>query len=341
MKLHYGKSIIKNNNIIELALISIPFIYISACRDYSIGADTNGIYRLIYFEGYAAHEWKTTMYEMLYIFFVRFLHWIKSDYRFLIVITSIIISALFCYFFIRRQEYINLTIALLGYLVLIYTFSMNAQRQIIAGAICLIIFELLERKKTALAILSIIVASFFHITSIVMFIYLIPYFLSDSIFWKRKILFLFCAGPVILMLLFTYLIRLPFLNKFAEHITVFNFSNINTKSFFLPVLLLPLVIIYSKKLLKFNDNNYLHLCGFLFMFTAVVASGYLWYAFRLMYFFIPSEIIIMSQFGNCAKSKIEKYIVNIYIILSVVITFFVVYVFFDTDAIYPYKFYWE
>lgn len=137
---------------------------------------------------------------------------------------------------------------------------------------------------------------------------------------------------------FSFIIKIPLLTKFITEVSSFNISSINSKFFLFPLLVAPLVLVYRKQLICMKSSNYIHLCGYIFIFTAVLFSGYIWYAFRILYFFVPSEIIIVAQLGKCAKSIKQRNFINIYITFALLVTFVCVYVYHDTDMIYPYRF---
>lgn len=321
---------------IWVILISLPFILLGSYRDLSIGSDTNGVYRFIYYEGYAVNDWKATFYECLYIYLVKFLYWIKKDYRFLLLVTNCIICVGFIDFFIKKRKVINLSIAITSFFVLMYCFSLNGQRQALAVTFCLLAVICLEKRKPISAGIFIIIAAFIHITSLVMLIYYIPYIWGKNKNVRDKIPYLFFLGPVVLPIIISLVTHLPFFSKFAGSVQNFSLSGVNTKFLLFPLLIFPLIVAYWNRLVELDNSNYLHLCGYIFIFTTVFLSGYLWYAFRMMYYFVPSEIIILGQLDKCCKNKKDKIMVNTYIILALIVSFIVVYVFHDTDSIYPY-----
>ncbi len=330
-------SITTNNSLFKVLLYGVPLVVASACRDLSIGTDTNGVYKTVYYLGYAIDKWTVPLYECLYIYYVKLVYMINQNYRFLLVITSVIITFSYIYFFARRSKYIDLKIAILSFLVLLYCFSLNGQRQVLAGIFCLITIELIEKEKVLWAIFLVMIASFFHITSVIMFVYFFAY-IAQKI--KKRIvgIFLFLLGPVIMLFSFSFIIKIPLLTKFITEVSSFNISSINSKFFLFPLLVAPLVLVYRKQLICMKSSNYIHLCGYIFIFTAVLFSGYIWYAFRILYFFVPSEIIIVAQLGKCAKSIKQRNFINIYITFALLVTFVCVYVYHDTDMIYPYRF---
>ena len=321
---------------IWIILLSLPFIFLATYRDLSIGTDTNGVYRYIYYEGYAVDDWKSTIYEGLYLSFVKFLYWIKQDYRFLLFATSCIVCIGFIAFFLEKRNKLNPTMTITCFFVWIYCFSLNGQRQALALTLCLLVLICLEKRKPILAGIFIIIAAFVHISSLVMFIYYIPYLFGNNVKIRDKIPYLFFLGPVGLPIIISIVKHLPFFSRLAGYVANFSLNGVSTKFLLFPLLMAPLVGIYWNKFVELDNFNYMHLCGYIFIFSAVLLSGYATYAFRMMYYFVPSEIIILGQLDKCCKNKTNKIMVNTYILLGLIVSFFVVYVFHDTDSIYPY-----
>jgi hypothetical protein len=320
---------------IWILLLSLPFIYLSTYRDLSIGTDTDGVYYHTYFLGYAASGWKTPIREGLYIIFLRIVYWLKADYRFLLLVTSSIICLGFIAFFVARRRAINPMISIVCFMVIMFPFSMNAQRQVLAITLWLLAMVCLENEKPVVAGIIIVVAAFFHLTALILFIYYIPYLLGKKERLKKKIPYIFFLAPLALPVMLNLAIHLPFSSKYARYAVNFSLSGISTKFFLFPLLMLPLILVYWNRLIEINSSNYLHLCGYIFIFSTVFLSGYYIFAFRVMYYFIPSEIVLVGQLEKCCR-KGEKAILNSYIIVALIVTFLVVYVFHDTDSIYPY-----
>ena len=178
---------------------------------------------------------------------------------------------------------------------------------------------------------------FVHITGLILGIYYIPYFFKDRKNAYKTIPALFFVAPALLPMIIYLVSRISVFSRFQSYINAFSLQILNTKFFVFPLLMLPLILLYWNKLIRLREDNFLHMGGYIFTFSAILLSGYLWYAFRIMYFFVPSEIIIISQLEKCCKKK-HKLIINTYVILAMLGYFVFVYVMHDTDSIYPYMF---
>ena len=321
-----------------MILLSAPFVYVATVRDLSVGTDTASIYRNIYYSGYAVNNWRSSIYEGLFIQYVKMLYRIYPDFLFLLAVSASIITVIFMSYFIAHRREINVSIAMLIFFAWLFCPGLNALRQILAVSIAFIGLTLLEKRKPVWAAILFVVVCFVHVTTIVMFVYFIPYFFGQNKKWREKIPMLFFLGPVAMILFLTTLVKIPIFTKFSDYVGQFSFATINVKYYIFPLLMLPLVLVSWNALVKIKESNYIHLCGYIFIFTAVFMSGFLWYAFRIMFFFMPSMAILLGQLDKCYTGKFQRRLVNVYIVVALVMAFVFVYIFRDTDGIYPYVF---
>ena len=332
-----GKDRTKAAVFLGILFVSIPLIYAFSMRDLSVGSDTNGVYYDIYYNGYVVNSWQETLYESLFIYFGRFVHKIYPTFRFFLGVSCAIICATFFSFFIKRKKEINVVVAFCLFFVLIYLPSYNILRQMLAVAVSFIGYLYLEKGRPAAACFVFLLASFLHVTAVVMFIYLITYKFSDNERAKRRLPYIFFCAPIIVVFSLQWLVKLPIFIKFQNQIdALFDWNTVNIKFFAIPLLILPLILLNWKKLILKNKYNYMHLCGYIFVFSTILMSGYLWYAFRMMYYFLPSYIILAAQLGNCCKKRIIKWFVNLYLMICSLFLFYFLYVYFEVDGLYPY-----
>lgn len=317
-------------------LLIAPLVYAYTYRSYRVGSDTLYIYYNIYYLGYAASGWKIPMYEGIFIRGVKLLYYIFPSFQFMLFAVALFICGVFsCYFLKHKKEY-NFIVAIVAFFVWIFCPSLNIMRQILAVAICFIGTCFLEKRKVGWAIFFYIVGCFFHIVSVVMFVFPAIYFLGRRELWKKYLPILCFFAPIVVMVTLRVVIKLPIFSKFQSAIGAYSVANINMKFLIFPLLFLPIIFANWNKLIELKRFNYVYLCGTILIYTAICLSGFLWYAFRVMYFFIPSEIIIISQLGKCYGKKGE-WLVNCYIIAVTVIVFYLIYVYWGTDGIYPFS----
>lgn len=324
------------SDLIWFLVLSCPLIYAFTCRSFEVGTDTRGIYYEIYYRGYAVNQWKPPVYEGLFIQYVKALYQISPHFEFFLFVSCTLMCAIFVGYFIKKRKELNALVGILFFLVWIYAPSLNVLRQVLAVGICFIGLLQMEKEKPIEAGLIFAIAAFVHITSVVMFVFYIPYFLGKQEKWRKRIPVLFFLAPLAVLILFEVVVKIPLFSKFSDKVQAFSFSNMNMKFFMFPLLMLPIIILFWNKLVKISAFNYIHLCGTIMIYTAIFLSGYLWYAYRMMYFFLPSEAVILGKIGNCCKNKTERRIINTYIVVVLILSFYFIYVWRDTDGIYPY-----
>lgn len=341
LKFKLGKTVRNwkiDGKLLYVLLVSAPLVLLFVNRSLMVGSDTYNTYYLTYFLGYVVYNWPVGIYESLFIRLFKFCNMISyNDFYFILLIVSLIICIIFSFYFYAKRKSLNLVISMTIFYVWLYAPSLNIMRQILAVAICFLGLIFITKEKPMVASIMFICASFIHITSIVCFVFMIFYLYKDanlSIKYKFPIYcFIFSLA---LMLGMGLIIQLPFLFKFRNSLGSFELANINFKFFIYPLLTLVPVIPKWKTIIKASKFNFMFLSGFLLIITSCITSGFIWYMFRIMYFFVPSQILILSQVGRLYKDKGSRFIVNTYIVLVTIIIFGLVYIVWGVDGIYPY-----
>lgn len=324
------------DNIACCLLTAIPLIVFFVIRDLHVGTDTIGIYQNIYFNGYGLNGWTPYLYEGLFKYLIILSAKLVPSFRFFLLVSGCIICLSFSFYFVKQRENMNAAIAFLLFFVWLYLPSYNIVRQSLAITVCFYGTILLEKKHPVWAAVCYVVACFVHVTAAVMMVYLVLYLFRKNANVRKFLPMLLFLLPLIVMFIFDKLINLAFLSKFREYVQSFSFGNINLKFFLFQLAILPLLVICWSKLVKLNRMNYIHLCGTVCIYAAILLSGYLWYAFRIMYFFFPSEIILLAQVEKCFSDKYSKWFANCYIVLAGIASFFLIYVIYGTDSVVPY-----
>lgn len=332
----FGKPRQIHDNIACCLLTAVPLIVFFVIRDLRVGTDTIGIYRNIYFNGYGLDGWNPHIYEGLFKYLIILSAKIIPSFRFFLLIVACIVCLSFSFYFVKQRENMNAAIAFLLFFIWLYLPCYNIMRQILAITVCFYGTILLEKEHPIWATVCYIAACFVHITAAVTMVYIVLYLFRKNANARKFLPMLLLLLPIIVMFIFDKLITLSFFSKFQEYVQSFSLENINLKFFIFQLAILPLLVICWSKLVKLSKMNYIHLCGTICIYTAILLSGYLWYAFRIMYFFFPSEIIILAQVGKCFSDKYSKWFANIYIILISIASFFLIYVVYETDGIVPY-----
>lgn len=315
----------------------IPLVYAFASRSLMVGTDTYSIYYQIYYMGYVINHWSSTLYEGLFIWIFKVLGQLGQSFSFILLTLSLFICFVFINYFFKNNKKYNTIISVLMFFIWIYAPSINILRQILAVTVSFLAIIFLEQRRYIVGIILLIASMFIHMTAVIMIVYLLYFLCKENNELTKKLPIFSLIISLFLLMAFNLVIKIPFLSKFAASVNDFSFSTVNYKFFLFPLLVLPLIIINWKKIMNLDSFNYLHLCGYLLIFPAILSSGYFVFSFRLMYFFIPSEIIIVSQIGKCYTGG-RKILVDLYLIVVTICTFYLIYYVLKVDGITPFSF---
>ena len=101
-------------------LILLPMGYMAMMRSYEVGSDTNGIYRLIYYGGYAVDDWKPTIYEGAFIQYVKLVYRFFSGFDSLLLISFLVLNLNYFLLLLFRIHMCFLLLVLIYYNCLHY-----------------------------------------------------------------------------------------------------------------------------------------------------------------------------------------------------------------------------
>lgn len=329
----------KNNILCTLLLVLIiisPLVYVAMNRSMDVGSDTFNVYYRIYYLGYTIFHWHTSWYEFLFVDLLKICNFIVPNFQFALGTIASIISVIYVYYFIKNKINLNIMLALLGFFIWIWIPSLNISRQILAVSILFLGIEFLKKDKINIFVVFWLISIFIHISAIIGGIYLILYYCKELD--SKKIPIMFSLGSVIGLLLVNLIIKIPIFSKFQTQLGSFTISNINFKFFLLPLMILPFIVLNWDKISK-EKYGYILLTSYLLIFPSILLSGYMWFAFRIMYFFIPSEIILIARIGKYYESSISRALVNLILIILLIGSFYLYYVVWHVDGVVPYQFY--
>ncbi len=159
----------KKNKKIYLSIIFGIITIVAAIRSMNVGIDTeqfcNAFKDISLMSLKSAFE---TRYESGFVLLCKVIACISTEQQMLIIITSLFIFPTIAYFIYKNSKDVVLS-SLLYVLLNTYAMHMNIMRQAIAIAIIIWGFELFFKKKNNIKfIISIVLASFFHQTALIM-----------------------------------------------------------------------------------------------------------------------------------------------------------------------------
>ena len=323
-----------------ILMILIPAIF--AGIRYEIGSDYN-LYKMSY-EKYSAmssfsfERFGGTSTEVGYFYLSKLAQLLFDNYQGILFLAAILIYGLAIVRMKKCGKYGNLGLMTLIYFILYYGPSYNIVRQIIASSIVFYGFKYIEEKKLFKYIITIIIATTFHTSAL----FCLPFYLLDfssKNFSKIKQAIII-AIALFLPFCFNFIfekisgiaIFSKYVNVYTEQISYSN--NITTIILRLPIIL-PIILNW-KNLTKKDSKNRFYILLYVLEFTAILLGFYMHWAFRIMYYCMFAEIILIPQIVEMCKGK-NKLIVLLYFIIYYIYYFYQVHYLWGNDAIFPYK----
>lgn len=188
-----GKKIKKNN--LFLAIVFISLFILVGFRSYSMGNDTITYVRS--FENAITYKWNyldMTRFEKGFVLFEILLGFVTKEPRLFIIITSFIFN-FSVYKFIKKYSD-NYYLSVIMYVCLLFFYSsMTAMRQFFAVIIILYAYKYIKRKQLIPFVILVLVATTFHITSIIC---IVLYPMSIIGFSRKKSIILIMVSLLIL-----------------------------------------------------------------------------------------------------------------------------------------------
>lgn len=327
-KIRLGKVKFKFN-IAELLTVII-FTSLTALRSYSVGTDTINYY-------YSAEN---ILYNYDSLFSVISSYYIEPGYgileyfvmknfgdvHYLFMIESIVlfigVFGLLHYF----EEKTPVVMSLFMFLTLYYNTSLNISRQFISIGIGLYAIKYLFENNTIRYFLFCIIASIFHITSLILFAFYflkrlfqdinnkVDYYIKILVILFLVISLIIILKPIANLFLNVGLISLKYYNYIVN--TEMHSSLLFNIASCTPMLLI--IMLYHKKLINHDERNKVLIVFYLLGAAIRISSSFYIVAGRMTLYLIYVQIILYPQFLLIiSKNKRQLFKLIIYL-LSVV-----------------------
>lgn len=301
----FGRYKIKNIEGIErksivpyIWIVSIALICISGLRGINVGIDTVGYYNSFNFKMTQSffQIFEGAEKEYGYKLFEYFVGRIFGEFQILLLLVAIFSVGTVSYLINKYSSNYLLSYILfvgLGF----FTFGMSTIRQTIAIGFTLIAYEFIQKKQLKSFLITVIIASMFHITAV---IFLPSYWLNKFKLNKKTSIFFIVMATVFIV--FKDVIRDVLLNSF----TASEYSSVATggnKFYLFLVFSLILGVIYRKSLLTENEHNK----SLFFMIVAAVfimpITQFNPAVMRLYYYYSIFLIVYIPNILNAIKDK--------------------------------------
>jgi len=309
--------------LISSLILGALFFLVMGLRDSSVGSDTN-----TYLDLYNAQDFLNQDFffrqEYGFQLYMRLFTILGFSDRFFILINSLIITFSFAYFFYTYSKnicfsfFLHLTIGL-------FAMTMSGLRQSLAICIILFSIDLFFKKKKFFSIISIYVASTFHISAL---FFIISYFsFVIKITSYRKILY-------ILMLISPLIIFRKTLIDFIGNITYRRYLELyggiysikmNILLLFIAILIPVFIVILWKisnknlKLITLQESTFFKLTCLNTIITFFAIDSIM--LLRFSYYFIPAYIVLIPNAIMDLKSITNKYLISVVIIVVCIVYF--------------------
>lgn len=330
-------------NMIPIKIFFLTWVLLLCCRDSSVGIDLEN-YQL-YFDEIKYVTFKDIIsldsgIEKGYLLYEKLVSVVCLNFNFFIAITAVLSVLPLYKLYLHESEMPLLTIAL--FLVICpFPIFFSGLRQSIAIAFCPLIFRYVREAKPLAFVISVIVASLFHTSALVM---LIMYPLFKYRIGRKGIIFIAMLGVVCFFLrnnVFLYLLNFVG-SRYGER-----YAELEQTGAYMILILLILLLVYAfiisdkkKEDSTFNGlRNILVLCVFIQIFASVNNQ-----IMRVNYYFLIFIPLLMSKVVKNARRQ-YKSIAAISTIIMVIffLSYFIYQGYNGADAleIYPYTAFWS
>lgn len=321
-------------------VILVPSIF--AGLRYGIGTDYQ-IHKSVFNELESGLE-VTKRTEMGYLILNKIIIFFGGNYQCLLFIISFITVACIYKALLRYKDKINVTIGILSFMLLYYQMSYNLLRQMLAISIMIYALKYLENKKSVKYIISCIIATTIHSSSIIFLFLLVAYkFLSNEKY--KKILFVVYIVAIVLVFNYPKILNpiLQNINISSELQYYLNYLKVKYQPIgfgicrYILLFIIPGILIYKRKR---DDNIFLFwyntsVIGFIFWTTSYVTEREL---YRISYNFLILIIFLLGFFWKETENKKYKLIYRLILLILLFFFWYYDYFYLGANGTVPYMF---
>lgn len=334
------------SSVVFSAISILVLCVFASIRDYSVGIDLLG-YGIPMFKAdtsIAAVLDVPTRYgtiEYLYHFTNFVINSLFGSPRVFLFVHQLVMSLLVFSIAFREKEKHSTSICLtmITYLFFYYFMSFNIIRQTLSCTILLWGYKYLEEENYKKYLLTALVATLFHQSSLIALVCPIIYKICSKVKSGAIIIPAITASAIfaIYQLLSLAVMFIPTLSKYFGYLK--GDSDISWKMILMKLILLAFVIIFYKKsnASKSSENKPL-LCMVLLDAVFYLSTIRIKFGYRLSYPFLPYFILLIPRIDAGLESKKDKAFFRIGITALLVGYFVVRFIIIGFDGIYPYMF---
>jgi len=341
-----GEKNYKKYKNISLCLFSVSILILTifaGCRDYSVGTDVR-LYGMVYYNIAKSFQSFSNFYhtvnaEYLYLLTTYISANFFQSAKFLLMFLELL-PLVIIYRYILKDNYKNITLALLCYMLLYFNTSLNILRQTPAIFLGVCAYKKICNKQYIKALIYIFVATLFHSSSFILLILFPIKYLAEK---EKNIRYIVIICLLFLVFGFTLHILLNMANILPEFITrYFGYirrgeTNLNIKFFIFKIIFEAFLLLFYKYYKNDKECNhyiFFSIIDILFYFL----SYFVIYGYRLSYFFIVYHIFFIPKIYEKIDNPKDKMIFKYGIIVLMILYWIIRYVIIGYDGTIPFKF---
>ena len=335
--INYYSSKTKNKKI-RILLIATSFVMLSLLIGLRLNVGTDYNSYIADYEKIRAMSWgEAFSYRMepFIVILYKTMSYIFAGWPYWIFIMYGVMALLPVYLANKVFNYKYLALSVLAFCLLYVPFIMNGMRQGVAVGFVLLSIALLSKSKTKLAIVSLIPAFLFHMSSLIVLPFLIVYLVCKKI--KKS----YCAASLILAaIILCGIFVFGNTGLYGGYLAHASISSLSFKSLiaYFPIIVLAINCERKnvKNTIKEGGSGVLMssniLCGICFQVIGTIAP----FVNRLAFYFIPSFIFLAPIYLGSINNKRNRNIVMVIYVLYLLAFFIVEYVVWGRNNIIPY-----
>ncbi|MDD6279298.1 MAG: EpsG family protein [Oscillospiraceae bacterium] len=354
-------------------------VLIAGLRDYSIGIDVKNYLEFpIYWKGacassslleYLKYYLADGNTEILFALLMGIIAKTTGAYRVFLFLTHLIIITCIYIGAYRQKKYIHFEFVILFFCLLFFSHSMNIMRQYIAMSIVFAFFADLEERKFVRYSVSVLVATLFHTSALLLFLpmfyYIILYgwkepsgtsvermiikadksgilrklTMKDTSF-KKKLVLCVCVfiGEMFLTTVFSFFISKGFLNdKYTYYLESDEVSTPIIVSGLLIIELIGVAVVWKDMRRKYPHASFWVICTFTDLAFQQLSSQ-MAFGKRIAGSFSLLNMLTLALMISSPKKQDKRLLVGLFVIVFCLMYWGYIYIFRNASQTYPYKF---
>lgn len=338
IKIDNGRLKIRNGQIVKWILLLMVPVLTSAFR-YGLGTDYPS-YKIIYnrISQVSLSDITTIAQPTEYIsnLIYKLAYWIFDDFQGWLFLTAFI-TMLVAYIAIQHyKDTSDVFIMTFAFMVLLYAPSLNIVRQILADSIVFIGLRFIPERKPAKYFIIILLATMLHTSAIfAAFFYFLNVKEGKYAGLKQIIIFVLCAAiPTVFSRVFDVFTSL---SAFQSYGTIYSsqYGLLHVSDIFFRLPIAVVILLFRGRLEENDSDSRFYELLFFMEFVSLLLTSYNRWLYRMMYYCIPGEMILVSRLPKCV-SKESRILVKAGIIAYYVLFFYINNYYRGVDEIFPY-----